>query len=68
MTCEFKTKVCAICGAPSPDGRQLHVDHNHDTGEVRGLLCLKYNNALGSANDDPDLLRKMIDYLEKRNG
>lgn len=38
--------VCAICNAPPPKDRRLHVDHDHVTGEVRGLLCLKCNTAL----------------------
>jgi Recombination endonuclease VII len=36
---------CAICGAP-PKTRRLHVDHNHKTGKVRGLLCFRCNRAL----------------------
>src|SRR5438094_9480440 len=35
--------VCAICGAPPPEGTSLHVDHDHETGEVRGLLCFPCN-------------------------
>ena len=37
--------VCAICGNP-PKTRRLHVDHNHRTGKVRGLLCFRCNRAL----------------------
>ena len=37
--------VCAICGAP-PKSRRLHVDHDHRTGAVRGLLCFHCNRAL----------------------
>ena len=36
---------CAICGAP-PKTRRLHVDHDHKTGEIRGLLCYRCNKAL----------------------
>ena len=36
---------CAICGNP-PKTRRLHVDHNHRTGRVRGLLCFRCNRAL----------------------
>ena len=39
--------VCAICGKPRPEERTLHVDHDHETGEIRGLLCFSCNNALG---------------------
>lgn len=37
---------CAICGS-LPDGQHLSVDHNHETGDVRGLLCQPCNLALG---------------------
>jgi hypothetical protein len=34
---------CAICKAPEPTDRYLHIDHNHDTGKIRGLLCYGCN-------------------------
>lgn len=55
---------CAICGG-KPRAYMLAVDHDHKTGEVRGLLCSRCNHRLlGSANDDPARLRKAADYLE----
>lgn len=54
---------CATCGIYQDS---LVVDHNHQTGKVRKLLCKKCNLALGYVNDDPDILRNMIAYL-KRN-
>ena len=54
---------CAICGE-QPEER-LRVDHDHDTGAVRELLCGPCNIALGGARDNPDLLRAMIAYLER---
>lgn len=54
---------CAICGAPPPEGSSLHVDHDHQTGRVRGLVCFKHNNALGDFGDDPELLQKATTYL-----
>src|SRR5262245_42197596 len=38
---------CAICGRPALEGTSLHVDHEHETGVVRGLLCFTCNGALG---------------------
>ena len=56
---------CAICGEEPEEGRRLHVDHNHSTGEVRDLLCRGCNHALGNVKDDAGLLRQMIAYLER---
>ncbi len=55
---------CAICNEPDPSGRRLAVDHDHDSGLYRGLLCSNCNTALGKFRDRPDLLRKAADYLE----
>ena len=62
--------VCAICSAPpsvldTRNGtlRKLHVDHNHLTGEVRGILCQRCNTTLGNMHDDVGLLQKAIEYL-----
>jgi hypothetical protein len=53
--------LCAICGE-APD-RGLNVDHCHDTGAVRGLLCSKCNLGLGHFGDDPALIEKALKYL-----
>lgn len=57
---------CAICGEPHKDEKfkRLHVDHCHETGKIRGLLCTLCNTALGKMKDDPDRLRKAADYIE----
>lgn len=57
---------CAICGG-KPDGRWgvLHVDHCHDTGKVRGLLCNRCNMGIGYFRDQPDLLHSAACYLEE---
>jgi Recombination endonuclease VII len=54
---------CAICDRP-PNGRGgLHVDHDHKTGEIRGLLCHSCNVSIGHFQDDPTLIAKVVEYL-----
>ncbi|MHA2044102.1 MAG: endonuclease VII domain-containing protein [Candidatus Thorarchaeota archaeon] len=55
---------CAICYSP-PSSRRLDVDHNHSTGEVRGLLCAKCNTGIGLFDDSTVALQKAIDYLKE---
>ena len=57
--------VCAICATDAPRGKNWHVDHCHDTNAVRGILCGPCNTGLGHFRDDPDRLRKAIDYLTR---
>ncbi len=54
---------CAICGAPPRAGQSLHVDHDHQTGRVRGLLCFNCNAGIGKFIDDPELLHRAGDYV-----
>jgi hypothetical protein len=58
---------CAICGTTEPKGRwnNWHVDHNHVTSKVRGILCGPCNVGLGTFCDNADILRKAADYLER---
>jgi hypothetical protein len=53
---------CWICRKP-PERRPLDVDHNHESGEVRGLLCECCNKAIGLLQDDPALLERAKEYL-----
>jgi hypothetical protein len=56
--------MCAGCGIHESDCRIAHaIDHNHNTGEVRGLLCNSCNRGLGLLKDDPDLLEHLASYL-----
>lgn len=55
--------LCAICEQPSE--RVLHVDHDHATGKVRGLLCTHCNRGLGAFRDSILDLRRAIEYLVK---
>lgn len=54
---------CAIC-LREPNGRPLDEDHDHVTGEVRGLLCRSCNTAIGKFGDNPATLERAIDYLK----
>ncbi|MFP5317536.1 MAG: endonuclease VII domain-containing protein [Acidimicrobiia bacterium] len=57
---------CGICRrTPRPD-ISLHVDHDHASGAIRGILCFKCNNALGDFEDDPVLLRRALAYVERQ--
>ena len=59
---------CAIC-REKPGKRKLSVDHDHVTGNVRGLLCSKCNSFIGLANDEINKLNNAIRYLiEFQNG
>lgn len=53
--------VCAICEEPDPQ----HVDHNHTSGEVRGILCFNCNAGLGHFKDNIANMRRAIAYLEE---
>jgi len=61
---EKQNESCAICHRHQTEfDRALAVDHNHETGKVRGLLCLSCNNGLGRFKDNKDLLSEAIKYL-----
>ncbi len=59
----LQNNVCAVCRKPNASGRKLAVDHNHSTGEIRGLLCDPCNRFVISRHKDADLLLAAADYL-----
>lgn len=66
---EKQNNCCEICGRHESEfKRRMCVDHNHATGEVRGLLCNHCNTALGHVFEDESILLNMINYLRKYNG
>jgi hypothetical protein len=70
---EEQDGACILCGhVPPPDGikaaSRLHVDHDHITGAVRDLLCGRCNQGIGFFGDNPELLRKAAEYIERHRG
>ncbi len=56
---------CAICRSSEPRGRgRFHVDHDHTSGKIRGLLCHHCNVGLGNFKDDVKILQTAIEYLK----
>lgn len=62
---ESQNGVCAICNRVNENNKRLHVDHCHNTGVVRGLLCSKCNIGLGQFEDSIEKLLSAAIYLEK---
>lgn len=59
---------CAICFKHELElTRSLCVDHNHDTGEVRQLLCHNCNSALGLLKEDVAIVNSLLAYIKKHN-
>jgi hypothetical protein len=63
--------VCAICRNPElrrgnhGKAKRLSVDHDHETGKVRGLLCQDCNTALGLLKEDTTRIGNLVDYIHK---
>jgi Autographiviridae endonuclease VII len=55
--------LCAICHEPEKGRKSLHVDHDHASGEVRGLLCHCCNIMIGMARDNKMILESGVSYL-----
>lgn len=60
---EAQGGVCAICGGVNPSGRKLSVDHDHETLDVRGLLCVGCNTSMGFVDRHREAI---IRYLGER--
>lgn len=58
----LQNNLCAICNKIQI-GKALAIDHNHDDGNIRGLLCENCNKGLGLFNDNVNLISKAIEYL-----
>lgn len=58
--------LCALCGTSADQSYHgLHVDHDHATGRIRGLLCQRCNMALGLFKDSVTVLAEAIAYLAR---
>lgn len=58
---------CAICGTKCMTWKDIHVDHNHVTKQIRQLLCKNCNHGIGNLKEDVSILSKAIAYLNKWN-
>ena len=60
----LQTKSCECCKCSLPDMSKRCLDHDHETGELRGVLCNNCNRAEGLLNADPEIVRNLLAYLE----
>lgn len=63
---ESQGKSCAICHTPI-DFDNSRIDHSHETGKVRGILCTSCNTGIGLLKDSPDVLESAAEYLRNDN-
>jgi hypothetical protein len=56
---------CDLCGLDFVEGKRVAIDHDHNTGKIRGIIHLGCNSAIGLLLDSPDICRKAAVYLEK---
>ena len=61
---ELQGHKCAVCGVPI-NRENRHIDHDHKTDKVRGLLCRRCNMAIGLFEDDYRILQKAVLYLAR---
>ena len=65
---DLKFGKCKICGKERQEGeKDFHIDHDHITGEYRGVLCLQCNHALGNIQDSPLHAIALCEYLIEKN-
>lgn len=70
---EFKELIClqhnkcAICNTEFEEGKNAHMDHCHESGKNRGILCFTCNAALGMFKDNPKTLQSAIRYLRRHS-
>ena len=60
---EYRCGICKTHTSELP--KSLAVDHDHETGEIRGLLCMNCNLGIGKLRDSIDLLKSAIEWLSK---
>lgn len=66
---QSQNRRCAICKTLQPEGKgRWCVDHDHSSGEVRGILCHNCNVGIGNLQDSTTILKSAIKYLELRRG
>ena len=61
---EDQDHACALCQEPEMvEGRRMAIDHDHETGRIRGLLCFKCNTSLGRVCDTQAALERLVAYV-----
>ena len=60
-----QNNCCKTCDSELDMGKHTHIDHCHNTGEVRSILCAPCNQALGLLKEDASTMQRMIDYVSR---
>jgi hypothetical protein len=67
----IQNKKCAICDYQEPEGAEaahkLYIDHDHNLGKVRGLLCMRCNAAIGHFRESLTFMENAVEYMKKWN-
>lgn len=64
VLCEQQNGRCAVCGQQPEDGKLLHIDHDHFTGQIRNLLCNNCNTAIGFLEEDLSTIESLYKYID----